>query len=86
MATATKKKVTAYQKLVKTKTRMCQGKATAADVNKAATAYVKDAVSKGKSSTDANRTVSKVKARSCKTAVAGTRKRRTTAKRSTTRR
>jgi hypothetical protein len=85
MATATRKKVTAYMRLVKAKARQCRGTATAADVNKAATAYVKDAVTKGKSKTDAERSASKVKNRSCKTKVAGTRKRKTTAKRTTRR-
>lgn len=86
MATTTaKKKTTAYQRLVKAKTRQCRGTATAADVNKAATAYVQDAVKKGRTKTDAERSATKVKNRSCKTAVAGTRKRKVTTKRKTTR-
>ncbi len=81
--TSARKKTTAYQRLVKAKTRQCRGTATAADVNKAATAYVQDAVKKGRTKTDAERSATKVKNRSCKTAVAGT-KRKTTSKRKTT--
>jgi len=84
--TTTRKKTTAYQRLVKVKFRQCAGKATAADLKKAATAYVTDAVKKGKTKACATSTVSKLMKRGC--SVAGKKKavkKKTTARKSVAR-
>ncbi len=61
---ATTKK-TEYMNLRSVKAKACAGKATAADLSKAATKYVADAVSKGKTKTEANAIVAAVKAAGC---------------------
>jgi hypothetical protein len=72
-------KKTAYQKLQNAKKKQCAGKATAADVNKAATAYVADAVKKGnKTKAEAEKSANKVKNSGC--AVSGVKRKKTTKK------
>jgi|GEM_PF-2872249 len=83
MATATRK-VSQYQRLVKAKFKQCAGKATAATVKKAATAYVTDAVKKGKTKTEAQATVNRLMKRGCSVGKARTRK--TTARKTTRKR
>lgn len=82
MATA-RKKTTAWTRLLKAKGRECRG-GSKANTRKAANAYIKDAVKKGKSKTTATASANKVLNRSCKTAVG--KPKRKTARRKTARR
>lgn len=72
----TTRKKTAYMKLRTAKKNLCLGKISMADFNTAATAYKNDAVAKGKSATDANAVVTKVKNAGCTIAVSGARRRK----------
>ncbi|MBX2927017.1 MAG: hypothetical protein KF852_04215 [Saprospiraceae bacterium] len=79
----------AYRRLVKAKANLCKGKGTKTKVKAAASAYVKATVKAGsKTAAEAKRSAAKVVNRGCKlrkVTATGT-KRKTTAKRRTTRR
>ncbi len=84
MATALQRKFWALQK---TKTKYCKGKTTKSAVAKAAAAYIKAAVAKGQTRTEATKKANRVRRGGCKmSSVAGTKKRKTTKRRKTTRR
>lgn len=74
--------LTKYQKLIVAQSKQCKGTGSAATVREAASAYIKDAVTKGKTKTEAERIAKKVTS-SCKGIGAARRKKRTTAKRKT---
>lgn len=64
-----RKTPTKYQKMIKAKTKHCQGKIKASDFNKIAKAYVDDAVKKGnKTKAQAEAVVKKLKNKACSTA------------------
>lgn len=56
---------TKWQKVFAAKKKMCTGKATVAQVKKAAAEYVADAVKKGKPKATAMKSVSKLMATKC---------------------
>lgn len=70
-----------YQALQRKKKSYCAGRATKADVKKAASVYVTAAVAKGQTKTEAQKKANKVLNGACKlkSASATTRKRKTTA-------
>lgn len=73
-----------YNALRRKKKAYCSGKATKADVNKAATAYINAAVKKGQSKVEATKKANRVRNSGCKmSSVAGTKRksRRRTKKR-----
>lgn len=69
---------TLYQKLQNTKAKHCDGKATKADVTTAANAYVKDAVSKGRTKAEAEKSAKRVVNSGC--SISGVKKKRSTTK------
>lgn len=73
--------LTKYQRLRKAKASYCKGKAKKTTVTKAKSAYIKDAVKKGKTKAEATKIANKVVNGSCKVSP----KRKTT-KRKTSRR
>jgi hypothetical protein len=75
-----------YQTLQRKKKAHCAGKATKTEVRAAATAYVKAAVSKGQTKTEATKKANKILNGKCSLAakMAGTRKRKAAPKRKTT--
>ena len=74
---------TKYQKLQKASSAYCKGKTNKSTVAKAASDYIKDAVAKGQTKAAATAKANRVQ--KCKSKVAGTKK-KTTAKRATTKR
>ena len=73
--------LTKYQRLRKAKASYCKGKAKKSTVTKAKTAYIKDAVKKGKSKSEATRIANKVVNGSCKVKAKTTTKKRKTTRR-----
>jgi hypothetical protein len=84
MATTSKKTMPAlmrkYQALQRKKKSFCAGRATKADVKRAASAYVTAAVAKGQTKTEATKKANRVMNSGCKmtSRVAGAKKRKTT--------
>lgn len=74
MATATRRKTTPYTRLLKAKSSACKGRGTAASVTKAAAAYVKSAMKKGKSKAEANRIANRVIKGTCGARINGKKK------------
>lgn len=73
--------LTKYQRLRKAKASYCKGKSKMTSVTKAKNAYIKDAVKKGKSKTEATKIANKVVKGSCKLKAKRTKKRKTTRRR-----
>ena len=59
------RKVTKYQRLLKAKKSHCAGRTDKSSLNRAATAYINDAVAKGKTKTEARKIANKVINGSC---------------------
>lgn len=62
-----KKKLNAWQKLFKAKLDYCNGNINKVKLNRAADAYRKDALKKGKSKSKVDRSIEKLLGRSCPT-------------------
>lgn len=77
---------TKYQSLRSAKASYCAGRGKKTTLTKAKTAYIKDAIKKGKSKTEATKIANKVVNGSCKTKIGTTRKRKTAKKKTTARR
>jgi hypothetical protein len=77
---------TKYQSLRSAKASYCAGRGKKTTLTKAKTAYIKDAIKKGKSRTEATKIANKVVNGSCKTRIGATRKRKTAKKKTTARR
>lgn len=74
---------TKYQSLLKAQSSYCAGRGKKTSVTKAKTAYIKDAMKKGKSKSEATKIANKITGK-CKKAGIGTiKKRKTTAKKKT---
>jgi hypothetical protein len=70
--------ITKYQKLQKAKSKFCEGKTTKTELNKVAADYIKDATTKGKTKTEAEKSANRVLNRGC--AISGVKAKKKTVK------
>lgn len=79
----TARKKTAFQRLVSKKASYCKGRTTMAEVKKVSTAYISNAVKKGKTKAEAEKVARRVLSAGCKmtSSIAGKKRKATTVRR-----